>query len=327
MPENKSQLARLLFIDHRIREGMRCGRLANCNAMAREYEVSTKTILRDIDYLRLSWEAPIAYDPRRKGYFYEEESYALPAIHINEGDLFGLCIAQRGLEQYRNTPIYESLAALFRKIERSLPEQVTIAGSWVDSRVTVVPEHQTTIRPAVWHAVTDGLRRKRRLHILHQKPGVAAPRERKIDPYHLTSYQGEWYLLARCHRREALLTFGVSRISAATVLDQAFAVPTGFDAAAFLHGSFGIIRGEKRSTARLRFTPRAALYVLERVWHPSQRMVRHRDQSVTLTLPVTDLLEIKRWVLSWGAGVKVLGPPELVGAVREELERMRALYG
>ena len=326
MPENKSQLARLLFIDRKIREGMQKGRLANCTSLALEYEVSSKTVLRDIDYLRLSWEAPIEYDARRKGYYYTEENYALPAVHLNEGDLFGLCIAQRGLEQYRNTPLYGQLAAVFRKIERSLPEQVTLAASWVDSQISVVPARQTTIKPEVWEAVSQGLRRKRRLAIRYQKPGARAPAEREVDPYHLTSYQGEWYLLAHCHRRDAKLTFAVSRISEARLLELHFAVPTGFNPAALSGKSFGIMRGKKEYTVRLRFSSQAAPYILERTWHPAQQLARHRDGGVTLTLPVSELLEIKRWVLSWGAEAKVLKPRELARLIQVELAEMAAIY-
>ncbi|MEJ2032837.1 MAG: HTH domain-containing protein, partial [Deltaproteobacteria bacterium] len=126
MPENKSQLARLLFIDDKIRQGMRSGRLANCSSLAAEYEVSTKTIQRDIEFLRERWEAPVAYDQRRRGFYYSEENYGLPALHVNEGEVVGLLLARRGLEAYRNTPVYGSLISVFRKLADSLPDKVSV---------------------------------------------------------------------------------------------------------------------------------------------------------------------------------------------------------
>ena len=94
MRKNKVQLLRLVFIDQKIREGMQTGKLANCSGMSREYEVSPKTIMRDIDYLKYQRDAPIEYDSSRKGYFYTEENFSLPALTLNESDLFAICIAQ-----------------------------------------------------------------------------------------------------------------------------------------------------------------------------------------------------------------------------------------
>ena len=65
--KDKTQLLRLVFIDKKIREGMRFGNYANCSSMADEYEVSTKSIMRDIDYLKNQCDAPIEYDPSKKG--------------------------------------------------------------------------------------------------------------------------------------------------------------------------------------------------------------------------------------------------------------------
>jgi predicted DNA-binding transcriptional regulator YafY len=325
--ENKSQLARLLFIDRAIREGMQQGRLANCTNLAAEYEVSTKTILRDIDYLRLHWEAPIAYDPQRKGYLYTEESYALPAIHLNEGDLFGLAIAHKGLEQYRDTPMYEKLAALFRKIEQSLPQRVSCDAAWLDSRISVVPEQQRTIDPAVWGSVTAGLTRSRTLRLSYRKPGAARPEARQVDPYHVLRFEGAWYLIGYCHLRQAVRSFALSRIGEASVLRDSFAVPADFDPAALVAEGFGLGRGTGQYRVRLRFVAAAAPYVVERIWHQEQQLKRHRDGGVTLTLPAGDLAAIKRWVLSWGSEVEVLGPRGLIDMVQAEVRVMAACYG
>lgn len=325
--ENKSQLARLLFIDRAIRAGVQQGRLANCTILAAEYEVSIKTILRDIDYLRLHWEAPIDYDPQRRGYFYREESYALPAIHLNEGDLFGLAIAHKGLEQYRDTPVYDKLAALFRRIEQSLPQRVSCDAAWLDSRISVVPEQQSPIAPAVWESVTAGLTRSRTLRLWYRKPGADRAGERLVDPYHVLRFEGAWYLLGHCHLRRAVRSFALSRIGEASVLRESFAVPENFDPAALVAEGFGLGRGTGHYRVRLRFVAAAAPYVVERIWHPEQQLKRHRDGGVTLVMPAGDLMAIKRWALSWGSEVTVLGPKELVEVVQAEVRAMTASYG
>lgn len=325
MAENKSQLVRLLFIDERIRQGMHGGRLANCTSLAAEYEVSIKTIQRDLEFLRDQWSAPLQYDPQRRGYFYTEKKYALPALHINEGELVGLLVAQQGLTAYRNTPVHDSLVSVVRKLAASLPDKVSVDSSWLGSRISVLPAQATVIRPDVWDRVSCGLQQGRAIRITYRKPGAKAATERRIDPYHLTHYQGEWYLVGYCQHRHRILTFAVSRISEVELLGRTFSVPEDFSFEESLKTSFGIFRGEKPVTVILRFNRVVAPYILERVWHPQQEVRQHRNGTVTLRLITTDLTEIRRWVLSWGSGVRVLAPAQLAEALRDEL--MAALEG
>src|SRR3990167_178078 len=180
MAKDKTQLLRLLFIDRKIREGMRTGIVANCSSMAAEYEVSAKSILRDIDYLRSQRDAPIAYDATARGYYYTEENYALPAISLNESDLFAIRIAEKALRQHEDTPIYRTLQKVFRKIEDSLPEKVSVHPAWVEDKLSVIPERQTKLAPEIWETVSSGLSKNRTLAISYRKPGGRESTERRV---------------------------------------------------------------------------------------------------------------------------------------------------
>jgi len=319
MTRDKTQLLRLIFIDRKIREGMRTGVLANCATMAAEYEVSAKSILRDIDYLRNQRDAPIAYDPVRRGYRYTEENYSLPAISLNESDLFAICLAEKVLRMHEDTPIYSRLQKIFSKIEESLPEKISVQPSWVENRVSVIPEQQTRLVPQVWEAVSAALQENRTLRLCYRKPGAKRGAWRLIDPYRLIRYQGEWYLVAKCHRRKQVLTFAMSRIEECTPCPEIFSIPQDFDCSRHMGGQFGIFGGEREVAVRIWFSREHAPYVLEREWHPAQVVQENKDGSVELGFPARHLYEVKRWVLSWGRGARVLAPDVLGEAVREEL--------
>ena len=326
MAKSKTQLLRLLFIDRKIREGMRSGTLVNCTTLAVEYEVSPKSILRDIDYLRNQRDAPIAYDSQKWGYYYTEENYALPAISLNESDLFAICIAEKALRQHEDTPVYQKLQSVFKKIESSLPEKVSVQPAWVENRLTVVADHQTRIDQDIWQQVSDGLHNNLMLEISYLKPGGDSPSVRRVEPYHLLRYQGEWYLVGHCHLRGKVLTFAVSRIKESRLLDQSFELPEDFDYKRYSSQRFGIFAGEKEFEVRVWFDREHAPYVMERQWHPEQAVAVAQDDGLILSFPVRHIFEVKRWLLSWGRGVKVLAPPELVVAVQKELVAALACY-
>jgi len=323
---NRGQLQRLLFIDRMLREGMHSGRLANCASIAAAYEVSTKSIMRDLDYLKNQGGAPIEYVPQRHGFRYTEESYQLPALQISESDLFAISLARKTLRQYENTPLYHKLARVFKKIEESLPERVSVDPAWVDERMSVVPESRTAIIPAVWEGVAEGLRRGLRLEIHYLKPGADSAEPRLVDPYHTVSFQGEWYLIGHCHRRREIRTFAVSRIRATRSTAQTFAIPADFSFTGYCGHQFGIFQRDRDYQVQLLFSPHHRPYVEEREWHREQQLERRADGTLLLSFTTGHLFEVKRWVLSWGSGVKVLAPPELAENLREELRQAWQAY-
>ena len=323
--KDKTQLLRHIFIDQKIREGMASGQYANCASMAQEYEVSTKSIMRDIDYLKNQCDVPIAYDSSKKGYFYSEKNFKMPAININAGDLFAITIAEKVLKQHQNTPIYQKLKSVFKRIEESLPEKVSIHPAWINNKITVIEGHTTRIIPEVWAITAEALQRGRTLSVLYRKPNEE-PEWSRIDPYHLVNFQGEWYLIGHCHLRKRLLTFAVSRIKEAKILTSGFQIPADFDFKEFSSQRFGIFSGKESYRVKIFFPREQAPYILEREWHPSQKISKNDNGSLIFELTTNHLLEIKQWVLSWGAGAEVLEPEKLRLEIKKELSKALDRY-
>ena len=71
----KKQMMRLVEFDRMIRNK----RYPNVDWFSRNYEVSKRTVMRDLDFLREHLGAPLAYHSTKKGYFYKEE-WTLPTI-------------------------------------------------------------------------------------------------------------------------------------------------------------------------------------------------------------------------------------------------------
>ncbi len=319
MAKFKPQYRRILFIDQKLREAAGRERLPNCTSLAEEWETSPKTIQRDIEFLKWDMGAPIEYDRVRHGYYYTEMDFVLPALRIAEGDLFAICLAEKVLRQYENTPLHARLALVFAKIEQCLPEQVTVHPSAVDERFSFIPEAAPRIDPAIWEEAFRALRLGHTLDMTYQRPGQSAAYETRVDPYHAVGFRGEWYIIGHCHYKKALRMFGISRIRKAKVSGDAFQIPADFDFDKQWRNHFGVMVGSNEVTVRVRFEAAQAPYVRERDWHPEQQFEEGKDGSLTMSFKTRHLFEVTRWVLSWGAAATALEPPELVDAVREEL--------
>lgn len=150
---------------------------------------------------------------------------------------------------------------------------------------------------------------------------AAAASGRSIDPYHLTFVTGGLYLVGYCHLRREVRIFAVERIRAVTALRDTFQVPAGFDAEAYLREAWGIVRGDLVSVQAV-FSRAGAPHVRDRLWHPSQQLRELPEGRLELRVTVADTLEVRRWLLGFGAEVEVLAPPSLREAIRREADKL-----
>ncbi|MDD2464138.1 MAG: WYL domain-containing protein [Desulfobulbus sp.] len=320
MAKYKPQHARLLFIDKIIREK----RYPNCSSLAEEWETSSKTIQRDLDYMRYELDAPLVYSAKERGFYYTEEQYQLPAMNIRESDLFAIYLADKLLGQYEGTPVYDRLRSMFRKIEDSLPDKVVIRPG-DHSCFTVIPPFSTVILPEVLPTVINCLRTSTRLEIEYRTPGGTTV-WRQIDPYHGVRFEGDWYVVGFCHLRQEIRTFSLSRIQGIKQCKERFSLPAHFDFKKLAGSHFGVHWSGEEFEVRILFAKEVASYVRERQWHSTQNLDERQNGSIVLTMTVNHLLELKRWVLSWGAAARVLSPPSLVEEMRNSTQSMAALY-
>jgi len=149
---------------------------------------------------------------------------------------------------------------------------------------------------------------------------------REVDPYHIHNYQGDWYVSGFCHWRQDLRDFALTRIRHLQVLEKAFSIPARFDKAAYLKNQFGIEKGGAAQEVVLKFSPTQARWMREKVWHGTEEKITQADGSLLLKMHVPVTSELKRWVMSYGRDVEVIGPSELREMVQQEVEELAAKY-
>lgn len=321
MAKYKPQHRRILFIDQEISKQ----RYPNCTSLSEAWEVSSKTIQRDIDYLRYELDAPIEYNNKRRGFYYTEDNFSLPAISIRESDLFSIYLAEELLEQYRDTPLYDRLNSIFKKIEDSLPQK-DLAGYQPSQRFTVFSPPSTQIKPQIWDTVFNAARSLQQLEIIYSPPGAKTPASRTIEPYHTIRYDGDWYVVAFCHKRHEMRTFSLSRIQKAKTKDEHFSIPEDFDFAQISASRFGIHWHGNEEQIRIKFDPKSAPYIMERSWHKSQKIETLASGEIILQLRLNISIELKKWILSWGTSAEVLAPQSLRDDIKTEITSLMAIY-
>lgn len=301
----------------RIHDALKSGRHPNASSLAATLEVCTKTVRRDLEFLRDRMGLPIAFDPARNGYYYTEEVDAFPTLQISEGELFALMVAEKALQQYRGTPFEHRLVTALKKLERALPDTVSLNLTEWDHAISFRTSAEPIVDVPVMEALADAIQQRRQLRLAYRKPAARTVESRVVDPYHLANVNGDWYLFAFDHLRQAIRTFVPTRIQSAEPTGKSFRRPARFALEKQLRDSFGIHSTEGDYAVVLHFDEAVADYIREKRWHPSQQLVERDGGALELRLRLGSLVEIQRWVLGWAGHARVLAPPELAHGVRE----------
>ena len=306
----------------RIHEAIHSGRHPNATTLAAEMEVSTKTIHRDVEFMRDRLELPLEYDALKHGYRYTEEVGSFPTLQITEGELFALLVAEKALQQYRGTNFEKPLVSAFKKMAAALPDTISLNLADWEQTISFRTSAEPILNLEVFDTLAKATAQHRQLQITYRKAGSKRTEPRVVDPYHLANINGEWFLFAHDHLRQDIRTFAPTRIQAVTPTGRTFQRPQKFSLEKRLRDSFGVHSGEAAHDVVLRFDEFAAEYIREKRWHPSQHLTELKDGGVELRLRLSSLGEIQRWILGWGGRAVVLQPPELAGLVREAAQKI-----
>ncbi len=308
----------------RIHQAIQAGQYPNATKLAAEIEVVVKTIHRDIAFMRDRMNLPIEFDTRRNGYFYTSEVSSFPSLQLTEGELFALCVAEKALEQYRGTSFEKPLLSALRKMEQSLPDTISINLGELGEAISFRTRAEPILNLGIFDVLAKAVSQHQQLELDYRKAGSTTPEKRVVDPYHLANINGEWFLFGFDHLRKDIRTFVPARIKSAARTGNTFQRPQGFSLENRLRDSFGVHSGHGQFNVVLRFSKSVADYIREKRWHDSQELRELRDGDLELKLKLSSLVEIERWVLSWGGHARVLQPPALRESVRKAARKLLA---
>ncbi|WP_280414934.1 helix-turn-helix transcriptional regulator [Nocardia carnea] len=191
--------------------------------LARELEVSTRTVLRDIEALSAAG-VPVYAERGRHGGFALLPGFRTELTGLNHEEALALLVAgtRRGAQVFG---LGSALASAMLKVVDALPENYRTTASEAAQRLLIDPETDLLARRVgdddVPDAVVTEVRRAvfagHKLRI-HYAAVDQPPQWRTVDPIGLVTVRGQGYLLAT--RSGADRTYRLSRLLAAEELHE-----------------------------------------------------------------------------------------------------------
>jgi predicted DNA-binding transcriptional regulator YafY len=306
----------------KIHQEISAGTYPNNSKLATLLEVSTKSVARDVAFMRDRMELPIEYDSRKWGYYYSAPVSAFPTLQISEGELVALLVAEKALQQYRGTAFEKPLYSSLKKLAAHLPDTVSLnLGEW-ERTISFRTRAEPILNIDTLDFLARAAARRLQVEFDYRKPGQTRSERRVTDPYHLANINGEWFLFAYDHGRKDIRTFAPARMSSLRETGKTFPRPEKFSLEQRLHDSFGVVAGSESFEVVIHFNRYAADYIREKRWHQSQEIRELADGGIEVKMTLSSLDEVERWILSWGGHAQAIKPKRLVEQVRAAAQKI-----
>jgi predicted DNA-binding transcriptional regulator YafY len=283
--------------------------------IAQAVGMSKRTAYRDLVAIQEELLIPIWEDGGKYGL---DEKGLLPALRLTQAEAMAVFLSARLMARYSDA--YDpDLAAAFQKLASGLPD---VLATHVLRTFDLLSQRATddATERTINQRLTKAWAERRVVEISYQG-GTYDPtkgtRRTRVRPYLIepSIATRALYLIGWDETRQAIRTFKLERIEAVTLTAETFEPPVEGSIEATFPAAWDIIADQPVIDVVLRFSPTVAGRVQETRWHPSERLTAADDGSLTWRARVSGTLEIRSWILGWGADVEVVEPSEL----REEI--------
>ena len=328
MPINKKFRERVNCLLRLIKEN----RYPNHTIMIREmkkldvassYNISRKTIQRDVAYLKEELHAPIEYDPVNRGYYLTNpywEGY-IPFLEEHEIDaaIFGAHLAETILPPSRlQEDIRKGTDALWSRNNGTADDFMVLSALVSNGSCAKVD-------PEIFQTVFEAWREQAHLHIKYMPVNGNTVSEMKLDPHVLTLFDNVWYIRAKVRQvgevqvsSPEFKTFALHRIKGAMKLAGHFELDRQ-EVEKVQNGQ--LYELEKISNVKLKLTGKAAKYGQE--YLPVASIEKGNDDSIILALKEVEEFRILNFIMTSMGEAVVLSPPELQQKILDAAEKIK----
>ncbi|MFW2332713.1 helix-turn-helix transcriptional regulator [Ilumatobacter sp.] len=181
--------------------------------LAERFEVSSRTIERDLSALQQSG-VPIYATPGRRGGYAIDTQHTLPPLNLTAAEVAAVATA---LAVDSSTPFTHAGRSALQKILAVLHEVDAEGTRELASRIRLYDTRPGRSRPpaVVEHAIIQ-----RRVLELDYVDKHDEPTTRVVEPVALLGVHPNWYLFAWCRLRDAPRAFRLDRMAGARMTDE-----------------------------------------------------------------------------------------------------------
>lgn len=285
--------------------------------LAEKFEVSQRTIYRDIDAMSLAGIPVVPY-PGTGGGYSLMETYKLDRRLLKPEDVRAILSSLSGINRTLMDP---GMQNALDKISSLLPKgTASESPSFCEQLVIdIYPWSQNRTQVEKIRTIHKGISESRLLRFHYQNvKGKAGSRQ--VEPMTLVFKGYGWYLFAYCLCRGDFRFFKISRMKEIEICGETFSRrPVGYEA--HLPTQSGPASGVDLV---LEFEPEMEPFLEDAFPQEKKETADNGRTRVHIIVPHDDW--ILGMILSYGPAVRVISPPHIRDRIVEAAEKISALY-
>jgi len=263
------------------------------------FELSDRTIQRDIEQIRFDFGIEIKYDKDIRGYYIDDE------------ETFGVEGFIRFLE-IANT------AALLSDTLRDGKEAL----NYIDFESAGELKGLKFLKQLL-HA----LKNSRLISFTYKRFDADKENTYLMQPYLLKEYQSRWYIIGLIDNYSDFRTFGIDRIFSLTVKEETFKRDPALSPKSLFRNTIGLTYApDGYEEVILSFTAFQGNYIKTLPWHHTQQILIDNQQELRIKLNIVPNFEFKQKILMHGETVTVLQPQWLANDIQQSLQNTLKKY-
>ncbi|MBO0345570.1 helix-turn-helix transcriptional regulator [Roseibium limicola] len=312
------------------------GRLITATTLSERFEVSLRTIYRDIDRL-IALGIPVEAERGSEGGYRLAKDYLQPPVALSRNETAALLTALALVRSLRTLPLKADLEAAERKLIASLPKSVLTLLGDAERVIGIEPmpadifHYSTKAEPTEhWQTALDGfmigLLESRRVRFEHHNPARPAARPHDVEPYGVLFDRDLWYLAGRSVDTGEFKIYRADRVRQIEVSGFRFRPDPEFHVSSLLGGAWlseAMRRWEKEGpSTRIRMHKDQIKRLAQDWYYRHATVTADGPEHAVLSLPnvaAVRILPLVRWL---GPGAEILEPVELRDQLNAELEEL-----
>lgn len=291
---------------------------SRCSAtqLAEVFEVTPRTIYRDIDALSQMKVPIISYEGLGGGYELES-SYFFKTVQLTDTELMMMLLLLEVGYHLNTTDFDESIVTLKHKLLNASGKQLNMTNALEHITIDIQNIYPEKIKNGIFITVLEALQSKRMLYINYFTPLKDKWSQRKITPLHLFYESGCWYLSAYCHIRKAKRFFRLDRIDDCNLLDESILEDICELDINHNNASLEVIMDLDKGLYKL---------VKDDSFMKKAVILEETEKSYTISINVNEIDHIVLFAFRNTERVTVISPEEIIIEIKNKISKMKEKY-
>lgn len=298
--------------------------------LAKEYQVSVKTIRRDLGVLKTVL-VPLCStnEPHGEKRFYIDSMLMNFSTSLNQEELLAFYIARKMMKPLRGTYFWEGITGGCAKIQRFMNKPAVHYAKRMAPYFLYWENGQADYETCgeMVDLLLRGMEESAVIQITYRSLDAQKEQTYLIHPYHFVIHGGFLYLIGFSCKNRDIRLWKVNRIVKAEWTEKHFRRRKDFNAEEYLsHSLLPFVGGGESVLVTLRLSQSAAVWILEQKLTTVKESRGLDDGSLLVVLDVEPSAAFFRWILGFGHDVEIIEPETVRVAFRHVIERIEEKY-